>query len=372
MKKAIICALSVICLFPLTASAQEQARVTVDMPNGKSSCLLVNNALVDCVLIEPQREIIQTSSGAMSCILENGSYVDCQMVGDSAVPAEPAVSDAPVEAVPESVPDAIAPEGVSADNANPAEGLAADQAESVPEVAPDEGEAVYSEPIPLEAVAPEDNPAYVPPETVEPVQASEPSYDSSSSGSSHWGYWDNDYDIPNGLTYGMTLGWFGQVCKGSLEENGFSFGFTIGFKYMHFGLSLDMDISVSPTEEKFHDLWTYTFGGGLMLYLPFEDGMAQTFGFGVGYTGWSLDYEYTTHSLAYNWYDGYYVKENNYSTTVDSGGFLSLKLKARLDFFLDDFNMGFEFDWIPWLDTDKNGEIVNNIIGIQWYLGGIL
>ena len=355
MKKAIICVLSCIFLFPFAASAQEQARVTVDMPNGKSSCLLVDNALVDCVLVEPQREIIQTSSGAMSCILENGSYVDCRMVEGAGDATEPATPDDMVNDV----------------SAVPAEGTF-NPADSGTESVPYEGESAYSEPIPLEPVAPEDNPAYVPPDTVEPVQASAPSSESGSSHSSSFGYWDDDYGIENGLTYGMSLGWFGQVSKGKLEENGFALGFTLGFKYMHLGLSLDMDISVSPTDVKFHDLWTYSFSGGLMLYLSFEEGIAQIIGFGVGYTGWSLDYEYTTHSLAYNWYDGYYVKENDYSRTVDSGGFLSLKLKARMSFFLDDMEIGFEFDWIPWLDTDKNGEIVNNLIGIQLYLGGIL
>ena len=369
MKKVILCVLSVVCLVPFTASAQEQARVTVDMPNGKNSCLLVDNALVDCVPVEPQREIIQTSAGAMSCILDNGSYVDCQMVGDSSA-AAPAATDTPVDVMPGSEVDANASADVLPENLNPADEQPLEQTGDMNAVV-NEGDAVYSEPIPLEAVAPEDNPAYVPPEQPAPEQTASEAVEPSSYSGGGLSYWDNDYDIMTGITYGMSLGWFGQVSKGNLEENGFSFGLDIGYKGAHFGVSFDCDLSVSPTEEKFHDLWTYSFSGLIMTYWPFADGIAQTIGFGVGYTGWSLDYEYTTRSLAYDWYDDvYYVEENNYSSTVDSGGFLSLKLKARLDFFLDDLIIGFEFDWIPWLDTDNNGKIVNNIIGIQLHIGG--
>jgi hypothetical protein len=107
-----------------------------------------------------------------------------------------------------------------------------------------------------------------------------------------------------------------------------------------------------------------------MGYIPFADDIMQTIGFGIGYTGWSLDYEYTEYSLDYDWWTGYYVTENNYDEVIDSGGFLSLKLKARLDFIFDEFTLGLEVDWIPWLDIDNQGKIVNNIVGLQIHLGG--
>ena len=44
---------------------------------------------------------------------------------------------------------------------------------------------------------------------------------------------------------------------------------------------------------------------------------------------------------------------------------------ARLDFIFDEFTLGLEVDWIPWLDIDNHGKIVNNIIGLQLHLGGV-
>jgi hypothetical protein len=127
---------------------------------------------------------------------------------------------------------------------------------------------------------------------------------------------------------------------------------------------------ISITEKQHENIWTYSFSALLMGYIPFADDIMQTIGFGIGYTGWSLDYEYTEYSLDYDWWTGYYVTENNYDEVIDSGGFLSLKLKARLDFIFDEFTLGLEVDWIPWLDIDNQGKIVNNIVGLQIHLGG--
>lgn len=175
----------------------------------------------------------------------------------------------------------------------------------------------------------------------------------------------------SGLTYGFSFGWFGQFFEGKNEENGFSFGGNVGYKGPYVGFSLDMDISVSPTDRKFEDIWTYSISGLLVGYIPISDSFMPTIGFGVGYTGWTLDYEYTSYGLGYDWYNGYYVTEDNYDRVLDSGGFMSLKLRCGLNFTFDDFLFGLEVDWIPWLDLDNGAKIANNIIGVQLSFGGI-
>ena len=184
-------------------------------------------------------------------------------------------------------------------------------------------------------------------------------------------YWENDYAIPNGFTWGIALGWFGLVEHGDLADNSFSFGADIGGKWTHFGFSLDCDLSINIINEPYHDLWTYSFHGMFMMFFPFDYGKEQTIGLGLGYTGWALDYD-NPEKLNYRWYnDVYYVENDNPEKVIDSGGFLSLKLKARLDFVFDETTIGFEFDWIPWLDIKHGGKLVNHIVGLQFHLGGI-
>ena len=314
-----------------TANAEEN-RIIVDTPNGQNSCVLgADGSLSDCrPLVAEVRQIVDTPNGPMNCLWQDGGYSDCQPVAQ-----ENPQGSSGLTAEEEAKADAIA------------EAAMAQQQQQV-----------YEETATTDA---------------------SPSYSSSGIG-----YWENDYDIPSGLTWGIGFGWFGQVYEGKSEENGFSFGGDIGFKTKHFGLSADLDISVSPTDKKFEDLWTFSFSGLLMMYFPLTYNIEQTIGFGVGYTGWSLDYEYTTHTLHYNWYDGYYVEDRDHSKTIDSGGWLSLKLKGRLDIVADDVVVGLEILWIPWINTDKKGKvredgtrekaktIVNNIIGIQLHIGGIV
>ena len=322
------------------ADAQADDRIVVDTPNGQQSCLFVDNALVDCVPVEELRYLVDTPNGQMGCLWQDGAYVDCQPV-----PAEevPEVSD--VQPDPGVMDRAQAP------------------VESEPQIEDQPGGQIDSVSEPMSEPQPEYQPVVVEQQPVSEAPAS--------SSDSSFGWWDNDYDMPGGLVFGFSLGWFGHVYRGESTENGFSFGGNIGFKTVHFGFTMDIDLSVSPTDKKFHDLWTYSFSGMLMTHLPLTYGIEQTIGFGVGYTAWSLDYEYTTQSLHYNWYTGYYIKEEDHSKNIDNGGWLSLKLKTRMDCVADDFVLGLEFDWIPWIDT-KTSKIVNNIIGLQLYIGGLV
>ncbi len=184
-------------------------------------------------------------------------------------------------------------------------------------------------------------------------------------------YWENDYAIPNGFTWGFSMGWFGQVDDGGLAENSFSFGGDIGWKWSHFGFSVDCDLSVAFLDQPYQDLWTYSFHGLFMTFLPFDYGNEFTLGVGLGYTGWSLDYK-RENKLNYHWYnDAYYSDNSNVEKVIDSGDFLSFKLNARLDFVFDEMVVGFAFNWIPWLDVKHGGKIVNHIVGLQFRIGGI-
>lgn len=290
-------------------------RWTVDTPEGQQSCLVENNALTECVPIVGDRLIVDTPDGQLSCLWDVDQYVDC-------IPAEDALNEASITQA-----DPLTSEADTSISAQPKRASSETNAAS---------------------------------DTV----TQEATSSSTSEGHLFAG------NTPNGLTYGFTFGWFGQVSDGKSQENGFSFGGNLGFKYNWLGLSLDMDFSVNPTEKQHENIWTYSFSALLMGYIPFADDIMQTIGFGIGYTGWSLDYEYTEYSLDYDWWTGYYVTENNYDEVIDSGGFLSLKLKARLDFIFDEFTLGLEVDWIPWLDIDNQGKIVNNIVGLQIHLGG--
>ena len=356
----------VLCMtFANNAEAQE--RIIIDTPNGQNSCILSNNALSDCIPV--QRVTIDTPNGQNTCLLINDALSDC-------VPVSPLGSQS--ETVPQSTPDLGEQYDVSQQYQSDGN-MIQDDNNGYNQPLSDPQEPEYaSEPQDYATDPQQDyqNDA-VPQNQVEDQritegqisQSTDNSYNDSSNSS--FGYWDNDYDIPNGLTWAVTIGWFGQVASGKLEENGLSVGVDLGYKWTHFGFGGDFDISVSPTEKKFHDIWTYSVHGMLMAYFPIDYFIEQTFGFGIGYTGWSLDYEYSTYGLGYNWWDGYYVEERDYSKTIDDGGFLSLKLKARLDFILDDLVIGFEFVWIPWIDTKKHGKLANNIVGLQFVLGGI-
>lgn len=184
-------------------------------------------------------------------------------------------------------------------------------------------------------------------------------------------YWENDYAIPNGFTWGVVMGWFGLVNDAGLEANSFSFGTDVGWKWTHFGFSVDCDLSVKIMDQPYQDLWTYSFHGMFMMFFPFDYGKAQTIGIGMGYTGWALDYEQAD-KLNYNWYhQAYYSDDSNMDKMIDKGGFLSFKLKTRLDFVFEEITIGFEFDWIPWLDIHHGGKLVNNIIGLQVHMGAI-
>ena len=199
---------------------------------------------------------------------------------------------------------------------------------------------------------------------------------SSSSSSYHYHYdeptyWENDFGIPNGVTWGIKLGWFGHVSDSKLVENSFSFGGEIGGKWTHFGFLVDCDASIKAMEQIYHDFWTYSVHALFMIYLPTTYEREFTLGFGIGYSGWSLDYEYSERPIDYNWYSDVYADHIAEGNPVKKGDFLSLKLKARYDFVFEDMVIGFEFDWIPWLDVKRGGKLVNNLIGLQFYFGGI-
>ena len=298
----------------------ESTRVVIDTPNGQNSCIMENNTLTDCVPVNSARYEIVTSKGRVSCLRQNGSYVDCKPVTE-------------VQAVPE--------------------GTGAADAAVLPN---DSGAAANA--LPAEAQA-DTSSIYDHPEMDEEYKPS---------------YWDNDYGIPNGLIWGATIGWFGEFYKGSNDINSLSFGGNVGWKYRHFGFSVDGDFAYCELNgHKGLDYWTMGIAGLLMMYLPLTDGIAQTIGFGIGYTGWSVDENWTTYSIGHSWLTGYYVEENDYTRTIEEGGFLSLKLKARLDVYIDDMLVGIEFVWIPWIDTDrKKDKIINNVIGIQLDVGQII
>ena len=334
----------IVCAPPTWA---QEARILVDTPNGQNSCVFgADGSLTDCRPVEAQvRQIVDTPDGPMDCLWKNSGYSDCR---PSEVEPQQPVNTSEAE----NYDNTDAPYDSSMTRANV-------QEEYPQEEYPQEG--YPQEEYPQETYPQE---GYPQEEYNQPAPAVQTQYSTLS-------YWDNDYDIPWGLTWGIGFGWFGQVYQGKSQENGFSFGGDLGFKGDHFGVSLDMDISVSPTDEKFKNLWTYSVSGLFMMFFPIDYGIEQTIGIGVGYTGWTLDYEYTTHTLHYNWYDGYYIKDNDYSRTIDDGGWLSLKFKARMDFVIDSLVLGFELVWIPWLDTDRKGKIVNNIVGLQLHIGGI-
>lgn len=333
MKKHLISALfgAAVALTGMNAAWAQDDRVIVDSEEGQLSCLFDGVDYSDCVPLDQLRYLVDTQDGQMACLWQNGEYVDCEPYGE-----------------PEYVQDNNNSVNDDSGYSNGVYNLQTNSQQS--------GRVVKRSEIANENQANSSD--------------SQASYSSSSSSSS--GYWDDDHGIPNGLTWGLTIGWFGQFYEGNNSQNGLSLGGDIGGKWTHFGVSLDFDISVSPTEKRFENFWTYSFHGLFMTFWPIAEGIEVTAGLGVGYTGWTLDYEYTQKYLNYDWYnDVYYVDDEYHSQNIDSGGFMSLKFKARIDFVFDSTTLGLEFDWIPWLDTKNSGKLVNNIFGIQLHVGGI-
>ena len=330
MKKHLISALfgATVALTGMNAWAQDN-RVTVDSEEGQLSCVFDGMGYSDCVPLDQLRYVVDTQDGQMACLWQNGEYVDCQPYGESEY-----VQDNHVNSYNnDGYSDGVYNLQTNSQNSGRVIGKRSEMAKARQE------------------------------------NDSEPQVSSSDSPS---GYWDNDYGIPNGFTWGVTIGWFGQFNEGNNTQNGFSFGGDIGGKWTHFGFSVDMDFSVSPTERHYENFWTYSFHGLLMTFWPLTNGVEITAGFGAGYTGWTLDYEYTEKTTEYDWWnDVYYINEDNYRENLDGGGFMSLKLKARIDFVFNSTTLGLEFDWIPWLDTKNHGKVVNNIFGVQLHIGGI-
>jgi hypothetical protein len=326
-------------------NAFADSRVVINTPNGQSACLLQGDAYVDCVSLDKLRVEIDTPNGKQSCLWLNDQYSDCV-----------AVSGASAEAGS----DSTQPMFVSREEAE----QKAREEEEARKAQEEEARKAQEE---AEMMARADELARQALENAK--QAPEPSQPSVS--------YDVDYEYgyPNGFLYGVSFGWFGQVYDGKNDINSFSFGGNIGGKWDFVGFTLDLDASIGLIDtDSSAEYWTFTFSGLVSAYYPIDMFSALSLHFGVGYTGWSIDKSWTSRTLVHNWYYGYYIEEENYTENIDSGGFLSLKMKARIDLCADDWVIGLEFDWIPWIDPDKkNGsKIVNNIIGIQLYVGQIL
>ena len=260
-------------------------RITIDSEEGQMSCIFDGIDYADCVPIDQVHYLVDSENGQMACKWLNGNYGDCIPYGDTSVSESSNVYD-------------------------PAE---QSYVESQANVQQHKSQFVNPTPTQIETVTQENSAQENSVQQTEVQQNNTPQTTYSSSSSSSL-YWDDDYEIPNGLTWGVTIGWFGQVQDGDNSLNGLSFGCDLGGKGTHFGGSLDLDLSVNPTEKKFENFWTYSVHGMFMTFWPFTEGMEVVAGIGAGYTGWTLDYEYSTKTLNYDWwYDVYYVEENDYS-----------------------------------------------------------
>ena len=327
MKKALLSAgiLLGVCGFGSLAMAQDD-RVTVDTPDGQMSCIFDGADYSDCVPADSLRYVVDVGDGQqMACLWQDGNYVDClpydattgEVIEDSGVVADSN--------------DDVADQDFNSQNQN---------------------QRMYSQP----------NQIY---------EEEKANVSSASEDSDHLSYWDDTYGIPNGITFGTTLGWFGQFHDGN-NANGLAVGLDAGLKWTHLGGELDMDLSVSPTDKRNENFWTYSFSALFMTYWPIAESLEAVIGFGIGYTGWSLDYEYSVSSYHYDWLDDVYYKDtDSYSQNLERGGFLSLKLRARMDIVLDNWTMGLEFVWIPLLDVDNGGKVANNIVGVVLRVGDI-
>ena len=329
MKKAVLSAgiLLGICGFGSLAMAQDN-RVTVDTPDGQMSCQFDGTDYSDCVPADSLRYVVNTDDGQMACLWQDGNYVDC-------LPYDANTGEVIQDNGAAAIPDNQATD----QNFNSS----------------DLNRRMYSDPSQSQTANYNENAAD----------------SSASSGDEPLSYWEDTKGIPNGITFGTSIGWFRQYHDGDTNANGLAVGLDAGLKWTHLGGELDMDLSVSPTDQRFENFWTYSFSALFMTYWPITDSLEGVIGFGVGYTGWTLDYEYSVDSYHYSWIDDVYYKDtDSYSENIDRGGFLSFKLRARMDLVMDAMTLGLEFVWIPLVDVD-DGKVANNIIGVMLRVGDI-